>query len=326
MRVNSKILSFNPLIFSTQTNSRNPFLGDLDSIAEFVGNRDCTCLVVQAFSIHKKSDKNKVERVSEYIRASTKYKNMKLIALCNEEIELEVFRGSGIEACVINQNAFVDEKIFSVQEGSVRFDAIYNGQLKSFKRHYLATQVKSLALLYYGGESDLAYFDEVKKLLSHAEFLNGDPVLIAGNKFKFFSSRDTAAFYNEARVGLCLSAAEGAMYASVEYLLCGLPVVSTRNFGGRDEFASGDYWLTVEDNAESVAGAVAEMKRRGLSRAHVRGETLKRVAVHRSRLSDLMDREFTRLGCPQKRFEYIFNDVFADKMWKSVCELSSFSE
>ena len=40
----------------------------------------------------------------------------------------------------------------------------------------------------------------------------------------------------QSRCGLALSAQEGAMYASGEYLLAGLPVVTTRSRGGRDAF------------------------------------------------------------------------------------------
>jgi len=60
------------------------------------------------------------------------------------------------------------------------------------------------------------------------------------------------------KVGLCLSKKEGAMFASIEYLLCGLPIVSTRSVGGRDEFFTDKNCIFAEDNAESVKQCVDE--------------------------------------------------------------------
>ncbi|WP_164127899.1 glycosyltransferase, partial [Stenotrophomonas maltophilia] len=52
--------------------------------------------------------------------------------------------------------------------------------------------------------------------------------------------------YNQAAVGLCLSAVEGAMCASMEYLMAGLPVVSTPSVGGRDVYFDPDYCIIAE--------------------------------------------------------------------------------
>jgi glycosyltransferase involved in cell wall biosynthesis len=37
-------------------------------------------------------------------------------------------------------------------------------------------------------------------------------------------------------VGLCLSTVEGSNYASMEYMLAGLPIVSTPSIGGREVY------------------------------------------------------------------------------------------
>ena len=47
-------------------------------------------------------------------------------------------------------------------------------------------------------------------------------------------------------VGGVFSEEEGACWASSEYLLCGLPVVSTHSRGGRDVWYSGHNSLIVE--------------------------------------------------------------------------------
>mgnify|MGYP006234474903 CR=1 FL=1 len=53
-----------------------------------------------------------------------------------------------------------------------------------------------------------------------------------------------------------MSSAEGAMYSSVEYLLCGLPIVSTKSTGGRDVFFTNENCIIAEDTPESVAECV----------------------------------------------------------------------
>ena len=63
-------------------------------------------------------------------------------------------------------------------------------------------------------------------------------------------------FYNLSKVGLCLSKAEGAMYSSMEYLLCGLPIVSTKSIGGRDEFFTDKNCIFAKDNSKSVKDCV----------------------------------------------------------------------
>ena len=64
---------------------------------------------------------------------------------------------------------------------------------------------------------------------------------------------------SRARVGLCLSEEEGAMFASIEYLLCGLPVVSTPNMGGRDFFFDEKFSQTVDPSEEAVRVGVEKM-------------------------------------------------------------------
>ena len=74
------------------------------------------------------------------------------------------------------------------------------------------------------------------------------------------------------------------MFASMEYLLAGLPVVSTLNIGGRDMFSDPEFWLTVADTKDSIRDAVAEMAKRHVSPARIRARTLERVHEHRARL------------------------------------------
>ena len=74
--------------------------------------------------------------------------------------------------------------------------------------------------------------------------------------------KEVSNFINKCRVGLCLSSEEGGMYASTQYLLCGLPVVTTNNIGGRNTFFHPDYVYYAEDDSRDIAHGVEELKNR----------------------------------------------------------------
>jgi hypothetical protein len=94
----------------------------------------------------------------------------------------------------------------------------------------------AIDLLYYRHvyfrEHEAAYVNKIRSLLSQATWINE-----LEGFYRQLEVREIPAWLNQARVGLCLSAYEGCMRASAEYLLCGLPIVSTPNIGGRDRLA-----------------------------------------------------------------------------------------
>ena len=105
-----------------------------------------------------------------------------------------------------------------------------------------------------------------------------------------------ARYLNQARVGLCLSADEGAMFASIEYLFCGLPVVSTAGLGGREFFFDPDFTIVVDENPAAIAAAVAELIRRAPRPAEVRERTLWAVRREREKLAAFVAAIFAEAG------------------------------
>lgn len=89
-------------------------------------------------------------------------------------------------------------------------------------------------------------------------------------------------------VGLCLSAAEGAMLASIEYLFAGLSVVSTPSLGGRDYFFDDEFCIICAPDPRSVREAVEALLARNVPRDYVRAKTLARVNIERRRYIDLV--------------------------------------
>src|SRR5262249_53857021 len=125
--------------------------------------------------------------------------------------------------------------------------------------------------------------------------------------------------YAECRVGLCLSEREGAMWASVQYLLAGLPVVSTPSEGGRAEFFDPDYVRGVEPTPPSVPRAVAELGTRRLDPHEIRRRTLARIAEHRRRFIDHVQAVFDEEG-ERRRFEDAWPHVFRHRMVETTLQ------
>jgi len=189
--------------------------------------------------------------------------------LANSEFEAYLLSTMGVPSMLSSQAVFIDDNIFRPQEAEPRFDAMYNARLLPMKRHELARDVKSLGLLYdIGAAEEPPQYDHVKALLPHATFVNHE---VGGGTYRQLKVEECAAQLNTARVGLCLSAEEGLMQAALEYLLCGLPVVSTRSIGGRDRYFMPPFCRVVPDDAAAIADAVATLAGARIRKAAVRG-------------------------------------------------------
>ena len=205
-----------------------------------------------------------------------------MIFLCNSEREVESISGVGLRAEYCHQNAFLDERHYRLYDTPIRYDAIYIARITPFKRHHLALSIPSLRLIGDHSPQETDYFNETMRQFPRASW-----------KRKVFS-RFVSRAISEAHCGLCLSAEEGAMFVSAEYLLSGRPLVSTRNLGGRDAFFEPAYAYIAEDSAESVREGVEAMKRCALSPIEIRQRTIDKFRPHRERtiaiLQDICDR------------------------------------
>jgi glycosyltransferase involved in cell wall biosynthesis len=225
-----------------------------------------------------------------------RFPNHKIYFLCNEEYSVDELRSVGLNAEFIHQNAFINENIFAPSPFIMRtHDAIYSASLAPYKRHYLASDVHSLILLSYTytGTSKDHYSNSARKALTHAWWPKDS--LAPGDKLTTMQIVD---LYAQAHVGLCLSAIEGGMFVSMEYLLSGLPIVSTKSVGGRDAFWDERYVVVCDDTPDSVAKAVQVLKHRDIAPDDIRRWTLEKVEIHRKRLRMLLSSLGAEYQCP----------------------------
>ncbi|MBD3316654.1 MAG: hypothetical protein GF344_12765 [Chitinivibrionales bacterium] len=243
-------------------------------------------LPITAWSLEKAS--NLIKTVTQCHLFRLILPNHRIIRLCNTPRERTLLRLFGAPAAFINHNIFANEHVFVPGNGKQEHDAIYNAKFQPFKRHWLAKEINSLALLSYCvGRSynfNKQYFDQMASVLKHAATLNFD----WASNYTFWGRKKVCAGLASAKVGLCLSAIEGAMVSSIEYLLCGMPVVSTESRGGRDIYFDERYTVITRDTPESVRDGVAEVIARNISPDTIRASTLTRLSEHRNSFVNLI--------------------------------------
>jgi glycosyltransferase involved in cell wall biosynthesis len=160
------------------------------------------------------------------------------------------------------------------------YAAIYSARLDPSKRHELAAKIASLLLVYPYAISDSndAAYRRMKAILPQAMLANHE---FGAGTYEKFGPAAVVKLLGHARVGLALTAAEGCMRASMEYMLAGLPVVSTRSIGGRDRYLHGNYCRIVGDDPDHVARAVWELCDLNLDRRRIRVHVAELLAFDR---------------------------------------------
>jgi len=221
-----------------------------------------------------------------------------LVFLCNTPLEQELLDAAGLVAIAANHNLLVSEHTFRpLGDVAVAYDAVYNARLCRFKRHYLAAGIERVIHIAYctGEMSPSASRVYMQRILSRSPQHRLANPLVDGLP-SWIGAEDVNRIYNQASVGLCLSPVEGAMYASMEYLLAGLPIVTTPSLGGRDAFFDADFCLTVPPEVRAVRDAVVALAERSIPRAVVRGKTLARVESERRRSRLAIENAIERQG------------------------------
>lgn len=173
------------------------------------------------------------------------------ITLTTNTIEEYVFyRARGYGAVYFNQNSWLDASIYQIHNVKKEYDIVYNATPKPYKNHKLLKNIisnyKSLFIaydpyhLYQDGEG-VVDLGEYKPTTCIVKNITIDTVVSELNKCK---------------IGLCLSVTEGANFASSEYLLCGLPVISVRGRGGRDIWYNKNNSIIIDDDASQLKQAI----------------------------------------------------------------------
>ena len=121
----------------------------------------------------------------------------------------------------------------------------------------------------------------------------------------------------QARTGLILSEIEGACFASSEYLLCGVPVVSTRSHGGRDAWYNDYNSIVCEPTPEDVAMAVRKIASNPPNPERVREQHIVLTNFFRANFVSMLQMLFDQNGVSESAHAY-FKRNFIHKMRDSI--------
>jgi hypothetical protein len=239
---------------------------------------------------------------AEAIFGLLKLRRDRFFFLFNSDIEKENFERNGFGGEVIPQNSWIDEDlIMRPLPIDKLYRAIYVARRSAFKRHMLASKVEGLALV-----AGINHGNVLAPLPDHV-YINATPL----------SPDEVCQKINQSVCGLLLSAVEGASFASSEYLLCGIPVVSTPSHGGRDIWYNDYNSIVCNADPDSVAAAVSHFEKVRPDANKIRWMHIDLALKFRRRFILQLSRIFLESGVRDVDPEEYFRANFFHKMRRS---------
>lgn len=235
----------------------------------------------------------------ETIFTVLKLKKENFFFLYNSLKEQQLFEMYGFFGELINQNCWLDENTIQVIQSKKEYNAINIARKALWKRHHLASKVNKLALI-AGGDNYNA--DATDTLPPHTF-----------NNTKQLTPEEVYFKISQSHCGLCLSQIEGACYSSSEYLLCGIPVVSTVSKGGRDVWYNDYNSIICEDTEQSVANAVEQFVGYTRDANIIRNMHITQSLTYRKRFISILQDLFKRKDIKVDAYTY-FKQHFFNKM------------
>ena len=218
----------------------------------------------------------------------------------NDSRERDLFERYNFKGGIINHNAWLDYNlVMSPLDCEKKYDAIYVARLIELKRHYLAATVRRLALV-AGPE----FGADKAKTIPEYVYLNDAPL----------APNEVCKLINESYCGLILSELEGASFVSSEYLLCGVPVVSTRSMGGRDIWYDDYNSLVVDSDVKSINDAVQYFKDNPRDPWLIRSKHIEQSNLHRKYFIDAFASFLKKHDVDYVDAEKYFNANYFHKM------------
>lgn len=222
------------------------------------------------------------QAVANFKKASPDFPDRIYFLSNTEEMHAARLR-HGLNSHYVNIGCFVDESVFYPDPRVAKqYDAVMTARFSmaesgtELKRHDLTTKIESLALL------DPVFWSTGRELRDryaqrrNCRFIN----------HRRLPPARVANLLRRAHAGLALSGLEGVCRASSEYLLTGLPVVSTHSVGGRDVWYDDYNSIIVPPTEEAVVAAVETLKGSPRDPHKIRGDYLVRAAEFRTRFRD----------------------------------------
>jgi len=243
------------------------------------------------------------------LRNKFKFPNIRVTILCNTLKEHKLLKLLNIRSIYCNHNCFIDYNLFNIDYNVKKiYSAVYNAVLSDYKRHLLCSGIPDLALVTYNFKN-FRYKKLLDTVLEKPTWLNYK----VNSEPRLLNTEEIIKIYNEANCGLALSKIEGAMYSSTEYLLCGLPVVSTSSTGGRHIFYTSNNSIITNANTKDIGEAVKFWNDNVVDRDLIRAECISVMESHRKVFTNYINSLFIEKGF-RKNVEDTWDSWYVNKL------------
>jgi hypothetical protein len=211
------------------------------------------------------------------------------VILCNSRREVIAAIDAGWpQVALCTHTSWLDEKQYCVvPDDTKEYDMVINCRPEGWKRPFIAKKIDNLAVIKGFNFRPNDYFD-LSAL--NPGYINDQRLDMA----------EVVKILSKSRVGGIFSAVEGACYSSAEYLLCGLPVISTDSLGGRDEFYNSTNSIIIRPDPDECKDALQILLQRLLEnseiRAQIREDYILLATAHRVNAYNIIDKASAALG------------------------------
>ena len=307
MNIGMHVVSTEPLIIHGYNYSN--VLSPAKELSPYLRKHKVTFLISVAWSLLVRNRLEKAAAV--YRKQKRKYPQHDIYVLANDQAEYDGLQAVGVPAVFCNHNAFLDEREYTIVPAEKKYNGVINSRMKPYKRIELARGTKGLCII----ASDTKLYPEYTNFLLDS-MPDMDFIQFENRKFRrCLNNRQIGELYGACRSGLILSAEEGACFAAAEYLLCGLPVVTTHNLGGRDTFFHEDYTVWCDDTPEGVKEAVDKVVGLSISAEEIRRRTIKLAREQRGNYIATLNEIAAKAG-RDIDFSTLWDEIYINKMYR----------
>jgi hypothetical protein len=226
---------------------------------------------------------------------------------CNSNSEVVDARNAGFKnSFLIHHNSFLDEKLYHRSEDlslNKIFYMVMNTRPEAWKRPFFAAGIRNLAIIKGANYQPHNYYD-LKSL--NPAYINDERI----------SPEEVVSILNRSYCGGIFSEKEGGNYSSGEYLLCGIPVVSTPSKGGRNEYFNEFNHFLVYEPSDTKFAVTSLINQTLATPAY--GESIRAATLKRSH--EFLKKLFTQVNSFLSKcnvdinFEKVYPMIYKNKM------------
>jgi len=216
--------------------------------------------------------------------------------LANSIDEDLFYKRHKLNSIYCNQNCWLDASIFNIMSIKKEYDLVINANNSEWKNHHMLAEInkkyKTLFITYNTSNNDLQRYN---------------PTCIL-NEIRTYRVVEEL---NKCRIGLALSTKEGSCYASTEYLLCGLPVISVKSAGGRQVWYDKHNSIVINPDGLELDKAIESMLKNidTFNSVDIRNNCIKKQQMFRTIFAEQIQKIL-----PETNIQSTIDKAFSHKM------------